>query len=105
MFYCAVTLTPELVLRWLAFVFGLQMTQFFKYYGPALNESTKNNKSKLSFFLRNSGSVVLFNDPPSNSSYSKELDHEIMGHIEKEIEHFQKRGNVLLCGDFNARVG
>ena len=44
-------------------------------------------------------------DPPSNSSYSKELDHEILGHIEKEIEHFQKRGNVLLCGDFNARVG
>ena len=33
-------------------------------------------------------------DPPSNSSYSKELDHEILGHIEKEIEHFQKRGNV-----------
>ena len=28
-----------------------------------------------------------------------------MGHIEKEIEHFQKRVNVLLCGDFNARVG
>jgi endonuclease/exonuclease/phosphatase family metal-dependent hydrolase len=24
---------------------------------------------------------------------------------EKETEHFQKRGNVLLCGDFNARVG
>jgi hypothetical protein len=44
-------------------------------------------------------------DPPSNSSYSKELDHEILRHIEKEIEHFQKRGNVLLCGDFNARVG
>jgi endonuclease/exonuclease/phosphatase (EEP) superfamily protein YafD len=43
--------------------------------------------------------------PPSNSSYSKELDHEILGHIEKEIEHFQKRGNVLLCGDFNTRVG
>jgi endonuclease/exonuclease/phosphatase family metal-dependent hydrolase len=28
-----------------------------------------------------------------------------LGHIEKETEHFQKRGNVLLCGDFNARVG
>jgi hypothetical protein len=37
--------------------------------------------------------------------HSKELDHEILGHIEKEIEHFQKRGNVLLCSDFNARVG
>ena len=44
-------------------------------------------------------------DPPSNSSYSKELDHEILGHVEKEIKHFQKRGNVLLCSDFNTRVG
>jgi hypothetical protein len=43
-------------------------------------------------------------DPASNSSYSKELDHEILGHVEKEIKHFQKRGNVLMCGDFNAKV-
>ena len=43
-------------------------------------------------------------DPPSNSSYFKELDHEILGHVEKEIKHFQKRGNVLMCGDINAKV-
>lgn len=43
-------------------------------------------------------------DPPENSSYSKGIDHSILDCIEKNIAHYQNKGNILLCGDFNARV-
>ncbi|VDH89489.1 Hypothetical predicted protein [Mytilus galloprovincialis] len=46
---------------------------------------------------------VVYN-PPEGSSYSKGLDHDILTCLEKDIASYQKQGNILLCGDFNARV-
>ena len=43
-------------------------------------------------------------DPPEGSSYSKGLDHGILEFLEKDIDYYQNYGNILLCGDFNARV-
>lgn len=36
--------------------------------------------------------------------YSKGLDHDILGNVEKDIISYQKYGNILLCGDFDVRV-
>lgn len=43
-------------------------------------------------------------DPPENSSYSKGIEHNILDCIGKDIALYQNLGNILLCGDFNARV-
>jgi len=40
--------------------------------------------------------------PPADSPYHEE---EYLNNIHTEISHFQAQGNVLLCGDFNARTG
>ena len=43
--------------------------------------------------------------PPSNSSYGKVHGNEILQKLEKHIEYFSCRDKVVICGDFNARVG
>ena len=43
--------------------------------------------------------------PPSNSSYGKVHGNEIMQKLEKHIEYFSCKGKIVICGDFNARVG
>ena len=43
--------------------------------------------------------------PPSNSSYGKVHGNEILQKLEKHIEYFSCKGKVVICGDFNARVG
>lgn len=43
--------------------------------------------------------------PPSMSSYTQKLEFDLLDCIEKDIVGFQDKGNILLCGDFNARVG
>ena len=43
--------------------------------------------------------------PPSNSSYGKVHGNEILQKLEKHIEYFSCRGKVVICGDFNVRVG
>ena len=40
--------------------------------------------------------------PPIESPY---YDEEYLNNLHTEISHFQAQGNVLLCGDFNARTG
>ncbi|XDV34453.1 hypothetical protein PO909_004611 [Leuciscus waleckii] len=40
--------------------------------------------------------------PPAESHYH---DEEYLNNIHREISHFQAQGNVLLCGNFNARTG
>lgn len=40
--------------------------------------------------------------PPVESPY---YDEEYISSLHTEISHFQAQGNVLLCGDFNARTG
>lgn len=43
--------------------------------------------------------------PPSNSTYGKTHGKDILQKLEKHIEFFSCKGKVMLCGDFNARVG
>jgi hypothetical protein len=38
------------------------------------------------------------------SSYTQGLNHDILECIENETVEYKKYGNILLCGDFNARV-
>lgn len=40
--------------------------------------------------------------PPSESPYYNE---EIFDTIQEQIIYFQTQGNVLVCGDLNARIG
>lgn len=43
--------------------------------------------------------------PPSPSSYTKKLENDILDGIEKDLSSYSKLGDVLICGDLNARVG
>ena len=43
--------------------------------------------------------------PPVNSSYGKVNGKEIMQKLEKQIEFYSCKGQVVLSGDLNARVG
>lgn len=54
-------------------------------------------------FIKDLFICIVYN-PPEGSSYSKNLDYDILDCLEKDIVSYQKQGNILLCGDFNARV-
>ena len=43
--------------------------------------------------------------PPCNSTYAKAYGKYIVQKLEKQIEGFLCKGKVIICGDFNARVG
>ena len=38
------------------------------------------------------------------SSYSRDLDHDVLECLDNEVSEFSQKGDVILCGDFNARV-
>ena len=42
--------------------------------------------------------------PPANSSYTKHLSYDILELIEKDILKFKSKGEILICGDCNART-
>ena len=48
--------------------------------------------------------ICLVYYPPSGSAYTHGLDKDILDCIEKDINSYQGLGNILLCGDFNARI-
>lgn len=43
--------------------------------------------------------------PPENSSYTQKLNYDILETIEKDVLNFKTKGEILICGDFNARTG
>ena len=43
--------------------------------------------------------------PPENSSYGKHHTQKIWEELEEQIEKISEIGNIILCGDFNARTG
>ena len=43
--------------------------------------------------------------PPANSSYTKHLHYDILELIEKDLLNYKEKGDVMICGDFNARTG
>lgn len=49
--------------------------------------------------------ICLVYNPPSGSTYTQGLQKDILDSIEIDICKFKEKGNILLCGDFNARVG
>ena len=42
--------------------------------------------------------------PPSTSGYTKNLDYDIFEKLEEEIIRYRTDGNVILGGDFNAKI-
>ncbi len=43
--------------------------------------------------------------PPHNSPREKRLDCDHFETLQETIYKFSKLGNIVLCGDFNARIG
>lgn len=41
--------------------------------------------------------------PPANSTYTRHLPYDILELIEKDLLYYKEKGDVLICGDFNAR--
>ena len=48
------------------------------------------------------GSVYI---PPENSSFGRDHTRDVWDSLERDTEYFSVRGNVIVCGDFNARTG
>jgi hypothetical protein len=48
--------------------------------------------------------ICVVYDPPPTSTYYQSLNYDIIECLEKETAQFIKKGNILLCGDFNART-
>ena len=42
--------------------------------------------------------------PSANSSYSKSINYDILELIEKDLTKYKAKGEVMICGDFNART-
>ena len=58
------------------------------------------------FNLHNDIFICTVYYPPSTSAYlSNDNDSEIFQLIEKDIFTYQNLGNIIICGDFNARCG
>ena len=43
--------------------------------------------------------------PPAQSLYAQNMGNDIFQLLERDIVNYQSRGEILLCGDFNARTG
>jgi len=43
--------------------------------------------------------------PPTNSSYTKRIDINILDNIESDIYKYKQQGHIILLGDLNGRVG
>jgi exonuclease III len=43
--------------------------------------------------------------PPYNSSFGRDHCDLIWNKLEGQIQHYSNKGNIILCGDFNARTG
>ena len=43
--------------------------------------------------------------PPESSSFGKDNTSKIWDRLETDLEHFSVKGNIILCGDLNARTG
>ena len=48
--------------------------------------------------------ICVTQNPAISSKYTQELKHDILDCIAKDIAHCNTLGNILLCGDFNARI-
>ena len=48
--------------------------------------------------------VCLAYIPPNQSSYTQNLPNDLLDDLEKEISHYSTCGDVMICGDFNART-
>lgn len=42
--------------------------------------------------------------PPSNSSYFQKLNYDVIETIEKDVNKFKNKGEIMICGDMNART-
>ena len=56
------------------------------------------------FGLKENSFICVVYDPPSTSSYTRGLNYNIFECLEKELIPYSKLGEILICGDFNART-
>ena len=56
------------------------------------------------FFLIKDLYICLVYMPPVNSKYTQGLNLDVFELIEKDIISFKSKGDIMLCGDFNART-
>ena len=56
------------------------------------------------FGLRRDVYICVVYIPPASSSYSQSIDYDLLESIEKDVRKFGQIGDIMLCGDFNARV-
>lgn len=56
------------------------------------------------FGLKKDLYICLVYYPPSGSTYTQGLDKDILDCIDSDIGTYQNLGNIMLCGDFNARI-
>jgi exonuclease III len=43
--------------------------------------------------------------PPQNSSSESQINIDHFENLQNDISKFASKGNIILCGDFNARIG
>ena len=56
------------------------------------------------FALQEDTFVAIIYIPPVNSTYCRVGNNDLMGDLEKDVQHFSKMGSILLMGDFNGRT-
>ncbi|VDI75921.1 Hypothetical predicted protein [Mytilus galloprovincialis] len=72
---------------------------------PGLSKDFQWIKFEKQFFcLQNDIYLCAAYVPPANSSYTKKLDFDIIDQIEKDIVSYKSKGDILFCGDLNART-
>lgn len=61
-------------------------------------------KHEKTFGFKQDMCIFINYNPHIYSKYTQELNHDIIDCIEKNITHYKKLGNILLCEDFNAGI-
>lgn len=57
------------------------------------------------FKLNKDVSVCFVHNPPATSSYSRSLNYDVIQLIEEDCCELSKNGDILICGDLNAKTG
>ena len=71
---------------------------------------TSNNNSDIAWMKVNQGKgenlfIGCVYIPPENSTYGRKHTAAIWDRLESELREYSSKGQVILCGDFNARTG
>lgn len=57
------------------------------------------------FHLKNDLYICVTYISPGQTGYSQTLNEDILHLLESDIENYKQKGDLMICGDFNARTG